>query len=219
MKTCKTKYSYKKLKMVGVTMLSFFVLSISVSGCDKKKKDSKAEGAEESKAGIKVSYEGVKDKLMELESGHLYKSTKTFSWPDGSGGFEQAKAASATLYLANFNLDPRKGMISLGADLEGDDHIRVTVHFVGAEGTSGGRGDPPMATGEYTGDAERFNKIESATITVVKDGKSVDHDFSRGKISGTFKITSSTEDAIEGEIDIKDETHAIKGKFRAMPFD
>lgn len=169
-----------------------------------------------SDAGLKLTYDGATDKAMEVTSGFMFATTKTFSWPDGSGGFAKAKASSHSIYLGNFEQDPSRGMISLSSALETDGQMRVSFGLIGADGTeAGGKDSPPPAKGAYTAEADKFNKVDWVEIAVFEGGKEVKHRFN--KPTGTVKLTSSAADSISGEIDLKDGKNAIKGGFTAKP--
>jgi len=209
------------MRVTWILLLAIgLLLSLSV-GCGKKKdgKDEKGPTTDKpvpAKPALTFSYEGVADKALETKSGFAFGSTKTFSAPDGAGGFKSTAAAIHSYYLANFDLDAAQGQISLGADLTKDGQIRVSFGLVGAEGTqAGGKTDPPPAKGEYTGAAEKFNQVSFVSITVFEGGKQVEHSFD--KITGSVKITNATPELIEGEIDVKDEKKVVKGTFKVKP--
>lgn len=182
------------------------IVVVPTVGCCKSGSDS----------GLKLTYDGATDKAMEATSGFIFATTKTFSWPDGSGGFAKAKASSHSIYLGNFELDASRGMISLSSALKEDGQMRVSFGLVGADGTeAGGKDSPPLAKGEYTAEADKFNKVDWVEIAVFEGGKEVKHRFD--KPTGTVKVTSSAADSISGDIDVKDGKNAVKGGFTAKP--
>jgi hypothetical protein len=193
----------RRRNLLAVLALTMVVPAV---GCCKSGSDS----------GLKLTYDGATDKAMEATSGFIFATTKTFSWPDGSGGFAKAKASSHSIYLGNFELDASRGMISLSSSLKEDGQMRVSFGLVGADGTeAGGKDSPPLAKGDYTAEADKFNKVDWVEIAVFEGGKETKHRFD--KPTGTVKVTSSAADSISGEIDIKDGKNAVKGGFTAKP--
>jgi len=204
------------MKVTWFLMLVIGLLLPLAVGCGKKKDGKVEKDTPPAKPALTFSCEGVANKALETKSGFAFGSTKTFSAPDGAGGFKSSEAAIHSYYLASFDLDAAQGQISLGADLIKDGQIRVSFGLVGAEGTkAGGKTDPPPATGEYTGAAEKFNQVSFVSITVFEGGKQVEHSFD--KVTGSVKITNATAELIEGEIDVKDEKKAVKGPFKVKP--
>ncbi len=174
-------------------------------------------GACQSKSGLKLSFEGASEKAMEIKSGFIYASTKTFSAPDGKGGFTHGKAASYTFYVATYPLDTKRGSISLGKATTADGQMRVSFSLVGAEGTTaGGKEASPVAKGDYSAKAEKFMKVESIQIAVHSGGKEVKHRLNEKKTEGSVKITSVEGDKVTGEIEVKEGKNAIKGGFTAQ---
>jgi len=167
-----------------------------------------------SSSGLQLTYDGAKDKAMDVSAGWAYATTKTFSWPDGSGGFKTAKAASHSLYLANFALDPSRGVISLSSALTADGQMRVSFGLVGGDGTeAGGKERVAPAKGDYRCDVDKFSKVDWVEITVFEGGKETKHRFD--KPTGTIQVTASDPEEITGVIDVKDAKNAVKGGFSA----
>jgi len=164
---------------------------------------------------LKLTIDGS-DKTFEPSSGILFASTKTFSEPDGKGGFKQGKASAHSLYLTNFlpkadvkNLQEKTAPAAQG-------NVRVDMSFIGKEGTEAGGAGPtaPLVVATYSAKAEKFQKVESIGITVIVDGKPKEYSFDSAKTEGSVKITSADGDTVAGEIDLRDGKNAIAGSFK-----
>jgi hypothetical protein len=172
--------------------------------------------APESEPGLTISYEGTANQALQLTSGLVYPSTKTFSEPDGQGGFKQSQASNYTFYLANYELDGSSGAISLGSDLVKAGQLRVHFALVGREGTeAGGVTSNPVEVAEHRAKAERFLRVDFATISVFSGDKQVTYDLDESTIDGTVTINSVQGESVVGDINLKAGPNAIKGRFKA----
>ena len=165
---------------------------------------------------LKLTTEG-KESSLEPSSAIIVGTTKTFSEPDGKGGFKQGKASSHYLYLMNFM--PKADVKNLeNKTVPGaQGNVRVSMSLVGKEGTeAGGLGAAKgaLGVGTYGAKVEKFQKAEGISITVVADGKPKEISFDRDKTEGSVKITSVDADTVAGEIDLRDGKNAISGSFK-----
>lgn len=185
-----------------VSVLGSMILGMGVlAGCGSKALNVTADGSEKS---------------FEPTSGILSATTKTFSEPDGKGGFKSTKASSHYLYLGNFAFKSDVTNVESKTTPQVAGNLRVSMSFIGKEGTeAGGLGKSlPLATGSYAAKAARFEKVEAIRITAFVDGKSKEYSFDDQKTDGTVTISSVDETSVAGEINIKDGKNAIVGSFK-----
>ncbi|HQP34290.1 MAG TPA: hypothetical protein PLI95_03900 [Polyangiaceae bacterium] len=162
---------------------------------------------------LELSADGSKQSFAP-SLGISYATTKTFTEPDPKGGFKSAKASSHHLYLTNFA--PKSDVRNLREKTSptANGNVRVSMAFVGPEGSEGSKTDTPIPSGSYGAAAAKFQKVESIEITVFADGKAKEVDLDRDKTTGTVKITSADGESIAGEIDVRDGKSSVKGSFK-----
>lgn len=165
-------------------------------------------------SSLELTTDGAKQSL-EPSFGLLFASTKTFSEPDPNGGFKSTMASAHSLYLTNFAAKADVMNLNKKTEPGASGNIRVSMSFIGPEGSRGEKMDAPLPTGTYTADAPKFQRVESVSITVFADGKPKQFSFDHDKTKGSVKITSADGEAVAGEVDLNDGKNAVKGSFNS----
>ena len=162
---------------------------------------------------LTVSHAKVPEAKLTIKSGHTYATTKTFTKTDASGKSEMKKALAVHAYVSNQELDPSRGMISMGKVPASKEEMKVAFTLIGKEGTTGKESDAAPEVGTYSAKADRFMKVESVGILAHDGTKGAKHWFNGTKLEGSVEVTSASDGKLEGTIDVKDDKGAVKGKF------
>jgi hypothetical protein len=178
--------------------ISLLIVALMLSGCSK--------GAGGSSMNLK--WPGVAQKEMPVKSSYAFGVTKTFT--DINNNI--SSAPSYRVYAANYDLDAANFAVTMNKPLASDDQIRVTFSLVGDQG---GNEKSPLKAGDYSAKADKFMKVEDASIVTRKDGKDDTLWLERGALAGNVKVTSVSGDSVTGEADLTDGQSAIKGPFTA----
>ena len=161
---------------------------------------------------LNVKY-GSQEKDFTPTSSFTYHTTKTFS-KNANGEKERTSASKSTIYLANFDLDTSKAMISLAKQkVSKAEEVKVVFAILGEAGSSGSK--DPIKTGEYLPENKQFKTLENVDIFSYdgKDQKRTSFKFNGMK--GKVVIDSVTDEKITGSIDLSDGENSIKGTFTA----
>lgn len=121
-------------------------------------------------------------------------------------------AASHRVYVASYDLDSSEFARSMDKPLASDDQVRVVFSLVGDEGTDD---KSPAKVGTYSAKADKFMKVEDASIVSRKGGQDNKLFLERGGLTGDVKVASVSRDTITGEVDLTSGETAIKGPFTA----
>ena len=178
--------------------ISFLVFALMLTGC------SKGAGA----SSMKLKWPGVDQKEMPVKSSYAFGVTKTFTDINN----KISTAPSYRVYAASYDLDAANFAQTMNKPLASDDQIRVTFSLVGDQG---GTEKSPLKAGDYLAKADKFMKVEDASITTRKDGKDDTLWLDRSALTGTVNVTSASGDSVTGEADLTDGRSAFKGPFTA----
>lgn len=184
-----------------ITLPLFLIVLVSallVSGC------SKTGGG--NSLHLKSPATGEKD--IAVKSAYAFAVIKTFT--DISGKI--SAAASYNTYAANYDLDAATFAMTLDKPMTSDDQIRVMFSLVGDEGTND---KSPIKAGTYSAKADKFMKAETVGIVTRKNGQDSKQWLDRSTLTGDVKITSVSDDAFSGEVDLTSGDSSIKGSFTA----
>jgi hypothetical protein len=157
---------------------------------------------------MKLKWPGVDQKEMPVKSSYAFGITKTFTDVNN----KITTAPSYRVYAANYDLDAANFAVTMNKPLASDDQVRVTFSLVGDQG---GNEKSPLKAGEYTTKADKFMKVEDASIVTRKDGKDDTLWLERSALAGNVKVASVSGDTVTGEADLTDGQSAIKGPFTA----
>jgi len=178
--------------------ISLLIVALMFSSCSK--------GAGASSMNLKSP--GLGQKEMPVKSSYAYGVTKTFTDINN----KITTAPSYRVYAASYDLDAANFSQTMDKPLASDDQIRVTFSLVGDQG---GTEKSPLKAGDYSAKADKFMKVEDASIVTRKDGKDDTLWLDRSALTGTAKVTSVSGDSVSGEVDLSDGQSAIKGPFTA----
>ncbi len=167
------------------------------------------------KSELTFTHSKVKETKAEIKAGHTYASTKTFTKPDGKGGYERNAAAIIHVVVANHPLDSSFGLRTLGTLPKAAGEVKVQFSLVGKDGTSGKESDAAPEVGVYTAKADRFMKVESVGILAHDGSAGTKNWFNSTKLDGQVEITSADDGKIEGKIDVNDGEAKLSGNFVA----
>ncbi|MFQ3582826.1 MAG: hypothetical protein SNJ49_13080 [Chloracidobacterium sp.] len=154
-----------------------------------------------------------KSQPVALKSGYIYPSTIGLS-----KNTETKKASSYAFHLADYNLNPERGQLSLREAPTSDGYL-VVFELIGKENEPAGT---PLAPGVYpmaTAGAGPFQ------FSVTRDYGLGFHSYQQskktltsldsGKMTGSVKISAVAGEDVSGEIDVTDGKKSIKGSFTA----
>jgi hypothetical protein len=102
--------------------------------------------------------------------------------------------------------------MTLDKPMTSDDQMRVVFSLVGEEGTAE---KSALKAGTYSAKAGKYMKVETVGTVTRKGGPDTKTWFDRSKLTGEVKLTSVTDDAISGDIDVTSGDSTIKGSFTA----
>ena len=176
--------------------ITFLMLAVLLIGCGKTGGNS-----------ISLKWPGA-TKEMPVKSSYAFGVTKSFTDINN----KVTTAPSYRVYAASYDLDSGNFAQTMDKPLPADDHIRLTFSLVGDQG---GNEKSPLKAGEYSAKADKFLKVEDASIVTRKDGKDNTLWLDRSKLSGKVKVASVSGDTLTGEADLTDGESAIKGPFTA----
>lgn len=161
---------------------------------------------------IKVKVDG-QEKNFEPKSTWAYHSTKSFSYPE-NGKTIMTKSSISNIVLANYELDTEQAFISLSKQkIDKPEQIKVMFSITGDKESSV---ETPIKTGEYSSEAERFNKVDGVTIYYFSDGQEKRVIMDGNKMKGKIIIDSVTDGTISGSIDANDDDNSVSGSFKAV---
>jgi hypothetical protein len=158
--------------------------------------------------GIQIKSPDTGEKNLAQKSGYAFAVTKSFT--DTSGNI--TTAPSYRVYIANYDLDPKLFAQTLNKPLASDDQVRIVFSLVGDQG---GTEKTPAKTGTYSAKADKFMKVEDASLSARKGAADNTQVLVRNTVSGDVKVSSVSGDTITGEIDLSSGDMAIKGPFTA----
>lgn len=155
-----------------------------------------------------LKWPGMNSKEMPVKSSYAFGVTKSFTDINN----KVTTAPSYRVYGASYDLDPANFSQTMDKPLASDDQMRVTFSLVGDEG---GNEKTPLKAGDYSAKADKFMKVETASIVTRKDGKDNTLWLDRSALTGNVKVTSVSGDTISGDVDLTAGETAIKGPFTA----
>ena len=181
-----------------IVVLISIACALSLSGCSK--------GSGSNSLHVKSAATGEKD--LDVKSGYTFAVTKSFT----DINQKLTTAVLYNVYAANYDLDATNFAMTLDKPMASDDQMRVVFSLVGEEGTK----DPAaIKTGAYSAKADKHMKVENVGIVTRRGSADVKHWFDRSTLSGQVNVTSVTDDAISGDIDVTAGENAVKGSFTA----
>lgn len=183
-----------------VTSLSIAMLAgvVLTSGCSK--------GSGGNNLHVKSAASGDQD--LDVKSSYAFAVTKSFT--DINQNI--STAVLYNVYAANYDLDAANFGMTLDRPMASEDQIRVVFSLVGEQGTK----DPAaIKTGTYSAKADKYMKVENVGIVTRKGSADVKNSFDRSSLNGQVNVTSVTDDAISGDIDVTAGENTIKGSFTA----
>jgi len=128
-------------------------------------------------------------------------------------GQPSLQTSSHTIYLANYDMDTTN-VGTMRKSLTAADQIRVEIGITGESSTDQ---KTPFKAGTYAVSNDKINDVRLLRVTTFADGKQNTIDFdtmsSSTKMTGEVKITSVTDDAVSGSIDITEGDKSVKGSF------
>ena len=181
---------------LGMAM-TFVLLAVLLTGCGKTGSNS-----------ISLKWPGVTSKQMPVKSSYAFGVTKSFTDINN----KMTTAPSYRVYAASYDLDAGNFSQTMDKPLPADDQIRLTFSLVGDQG---GNEKSPLKAGDYSAKADKFLKVEDASIVTHQGGKDNTLWLDRSKLSGNVKVASVSGDTVTGEADLTDGESAIKGPFTA----
>ena len=192
-----TKRSFVVNGFTSVISIIIVVAALSLSAC------SKGGGS-----GLHVKSPAAGEKDLAVKSGYAFAVTKSFT----DINQKITTAVVYNVFTANYDLDATNFGMTLEKPMTSEDQMRVVFSLVGEEGTK----DPtPLKAGTYSAKADKYMKVETVGIVTRKGSADVKHWFDRSTLSGQVNVTSVTDDAISGDIDVTAGENAIKGSFTA----
>ena len=184
------------LGLIGT--ISLLMLALLLAGC------SKGAGGNT----MKLKWPGMDQHDVPVKSGNAFAVIKTFTDVNN----KITAAASYRVYVASYDLDSSEFARSMDKPLASDDQVRVVFSLVGDEGTND---KSPVKVGTYSAKADKFMKVEDASIVSRKGGQDNKLLLERGGLTGDVKVASVSGDTITGEVDLTSGETAIKGPFTA----
>lgn len=132
-----------------------------------------------------------------------------------SPGQPNLQTSSHSIILANYDLDTTN-LGTMRKPLTAPDQVRVIIGITGEAGTNE---KTPFKVGTYAVANDKVNDVRGVTISTFADGKEIKTDLdtmsSSTKLTGEVKITSVTDDAVSGTIDVTEGSNSAKGNFTA----
>lgn len=132
-----------------------------------------------------------------------------------SPGKPQLQTSSHSIILANYDMDTTN-LGTMRKPLTAADQIRLAIGITGEEATNE---KTPFKVGTYLVANDKINDVRNLTISTFADGKESTITFdtmsSSTKMTGEVKITSVTDDAVSGSIDVTEGDKLVKGNFTA----
>jgi len=172
--------------------------ALLLSGCSK--------GGGGNSLHVKSAATGEKD--LAFKSSYAFPVTKSFT----DINQKITTAVTYNVYVANYDLDAGNFAMTLDKPMASEDQMRVVFSLVGEEGTK----DPaPPKAGTYSAKADKHMKVENVGIVTRKGSADTKNWFDRSSLSGQVNVTSVSDDAISGDIDVTAGDSNIKGSFTA----
>jgi hypothetical protein len=157
---------------------------------------------------IHVKSADIGEKDIAPKSGYAFAVTKSFTDINGN----LSTAPSYRVYVANYDLEPGFFVQSLNKPLTSDNQVRVAFSLVGDQG---GTEKTAAKAGTYSARADKFMKVEDASLVARKGGLDTTQALVRSTLSGDVKVSSVSGDTIIGEIDLTSGYTLVKGPFTA----
>lgn len=159
-------------------------------------------------SGLKVKSAATGDKELDVKSSYAFPVTKSFT----DINQKITTAVVYNVYVANYDLDAGNFAMTLEKPMASEDQVRVVFSLVGEEGTK----DPAaLKTGAYSAKADKHMKVETVGIVTRRGSADTKYWFDRSSVNGQVTVTSVTDDAISGDIDVTAGENTINGSFRA----
>lgn len=191
----KPKSSIRILTSFVSIVACLFVLTLS--GCSKSGGNN---------LHVKSPAAGEKD--LAVKSSYAYPVTKSFT----DINQRITTAVTYNVYAANYDLDAGNFAMTLDKPMTADDNVRVTFSLVGEEGTNE---KSPLKAGTYSAKADKYMKVETVGIVTRKGGADSKNWLDRSSLTGDVKVTSVSDDAVSGDIDVTAGEASVKGSFTA----
>ena len=143
---------------------------------------------------------------LPVKSSYAFPVTKSFT----DINQKITTAVTYNVYVANYDLDAGNFAMTLDKPMASEDQMRVVFSLVGEEGTK----DPaPLKAGTYSAKADKHMKVENVGIVTRKGNADTKNWFDRNSLNGQVNVTSVSDDAISGDIDVTAGDNNIKGSF------
>jgi hypothetical protein len=121
-------------------------------------------------------------------------------------------AVGHRIYLANYDMQLTNPAGQGHRLIDSEGQYRVAIQI---EADKDAADDGQLKVGEYVYRAQPFNRISWVFLSYLKDGKDRSENLQAAEFGGTVKITSVTDNEIEGKIDVFDRSEFVKGSFTA----
>jgi uncharacterized protein involved in high-affinity Fe2+ transport len=157
---------------------------------------------------------GGKEATLDIKSGAVYPSEMSFTAP----GKTTMKTSAHIIYLANYELNAAADSAWVNRSMTAPGQVRVGIQLTGEDG-SGVKS--PFKVGTYSAQAANVNGVRLVKIESFADGKqgATNFDTLMGygdkKAAGEVKITSVTDSAVSGEVNLTEGDKSVKGTFTA----
>jgi hypothetical protein len=157
---------------------------------------------------------GGKEATLDIKSGAVYPSEMSFTAP----GKATMKTSAHIIYLANYELNAAADSAWVNRSMTAPGQVRVGIQLTGEDG-SGVKS--PFKVGTYSAQAANVNGVRLVKIESFADGKQAATNFDTlmgygdKKAAGEVKITSVTDSAVSGEVNLTEGDKSVKGTFTA----
>lgn len=157
---------------------------------------------------------GGRETTLEVKSGAVYPNEMSFTAP----GRPPLKTSAHIIYLANYELNAAADSAWVNRSMTSPGQMRVGIQLTGADG-SGVKS--PFKVGTYSAQAANVNGVRLVKIESFADGKQTATNFDTlmgygdKKAAGEVKITSVTDSAVSGEVNLTEGDKSVKGTFTA----
>jgi hypothetical protein len=157
---------------------------------------------------------GGNEATLEVKSGAVYPSEMSFTAP----GRPPLKTSAHIIYLANYELNAAADSAWVNRSMTAPGQMRVGIQLTGEEG-SGVKS--PFKVGTYSAQAANVNGVRLVKVESFADGKQAATNFDTlmgygdKKAAGEVKITSVTDSAVSGEVNLTEGDKSVKGTFTA----
>ncbi len=157
---------------------------------------------------------GGKETTLEVKSGFVYPSEMSFTAP----GRPPLKTSAHIIYLTNYELNAAADSAWVNRSMTAPGQMRVGIQLTGEDG-SGAKS--PFKVGTYSAQAANVNGVRLVKIESFADGKQAATNFDTlmgygdKKAAGEVKITSVTDSAMSGEVNLTEGDKSVKATFTA----